>query len=127
MNKTSNAREVGGEDHIERWQISRVDDIGAHPLEDLPHPPVSPKVFSGMFAQFEDVDAAWPNAIAEIGGFCGTNYCVAIAIFRQVIDQIDEPVLQTADRQSVDDMADNRLRKRHGLVACSIVAGDIGW
>jgi hypothetical protein len=78
---------------------------------------------TGPLAQGHVVHVGTINAFREITRNIGQRYDgMPPAVTRQVIDQVDDPVLEPADSEAEDHVCEQRLRDVHVLVVTHVTA-----
>ena len=101
-------RDAGGpcrHDRLQRRQVAGMHDRRAQRLEQAQQLRVIARQVSRTLAQRDVVHVRMGDSLGELAGDIGERHdCVAPALARKVIDQVDDPVLEPAHAEAEDDV-----------------------
>src|SRR5207253_617940 len=110
-------RDTGGpcrHDRFQRRQVARMHDRRAQRLEQAQELRVIARQVSRTLAQGDVLHVRTGDSLGELAGDVGERHnCVAPALVRKVIDQVDDPVFEPAHAEAEDDVHKQRLRGVH--------------
>ena len=118
VNTAADAGEGGDKLAIDRREIARVHHVGTQLTQQLPQTPVRARILARALAQRMDLHVGTPDPPAEIRRLGEAYDGMPIARGRQMVDEIDQPVLQAADSQAVHDVHDEWGAGRIGGCGC---------
>ena len=95
--------------HVHGAEIARMDDRRAELAQQAPHAAVGGEVLARPLVERNHLDIGATDALAELlAESRQADDRVPVAFGRQAVDEIDEPVLQPAEVEPMDDVRDQR-------------------
>ena len=123
MDSYRHARRPRGHDRFQRRQVTCMHDHGAQRLEHAEELRIIAHQMTGPLAQDDIVHVGTRDPFRELRRNFGQRYDgMPPALTRQVIDQVDDPVLEPADSEAEDYVRKQRWRGFHALVVAHVTA-----
>ena len=101
---------------VDGAEVARMHDVGAQPAQMTEHAQVGVRILALAFVDRHHLDVVARHPPPELAVSGETQDRVAEPLRRQAVDQIDEPVLESAIVEAVDQMRDEH-RGVHGQPA----------